>query len=227
MDLGYHDTPATLKVWADCFLNFHKCYLQGTLPKTMQGTLRIDANLQNELCTLVEEIHTSLSPCQFEDPLDPAHSFHMQQEEPTRVQSKALSSISYQQGELNAVSNILRNLNLTGGLFDQPTAHTLALSACPRANSVPSAFYTWDQPAASKPHTQRPPPYVDNDNQTLSYIDKPGNPGKEPAPCNGPLWDRPLYLNLHTPYENAPPNIPQLHQNAPIPLCLLTGPRAL
>ncbi|KAG5334647.1 hypothetical protein C0989_003289, partial [Termitomyces sp. Mn162] len=123
----------------------------------MQGTLEIDANLQKELCALVKEIHTSPNSHQFEDPLKTFHFFHMQQEEPAGAQSKALPPISCQQEELNATSNILRNLNSVGGLFDQPATHTLALSACSWANSIPSAFHIWDQPTAPEPHTQRPP----------------------------------------------------------------------
>ncbi|KAG5349262.1 hypothetical protein C0989_004957 [Termitomyces sp. Mn162] len=78
INLGYPDTSTTLEVWADQLLNFHECYLQGNLPETIQGTLGIDANLQNELHVLVEEIHTSPNPHPFKDPLDPSHSFHVQ-----------------------------------------------------------------------------------------------------------------------------------------------------
>ncbi|KAG5716872.1 hypothetical protein E4T56_gene3432 [Termitomyces sp. T112] len=94
-------------------------------------------------------------------------------------------AIPHQQEELNAVSNILRDLNPAGELFDQPAAHTLVLSAHLRANSIPSTFCTWDQCATPEPYIQRPPSYIDNDNQILSYIDKPGNLSKEPAPYNG------------------------------------------
>ncbi|KAG5333740.1 hypothetical protein C0989_004973 [Termitomyces sp. Mn162] len=139
-NLGYPDTSATPEVWADRLLDFHKCYLQGNLLETMQGTLGIDNNLQNELCALVEEIHTSLNPRPFEDPLDPTRSFHVQCEEPIRTQSEAPPSVPRQQEELNVASSILRNLNSAGGLFCQPAAHTLALSACPQANSIPSTF---------------------------------------------------------------------------------------
>ncbi|KNZ81108.1 hypothetical protein J132_03099 [Termitomyces sp. J132] len=135
-NLGYSNTSVTPEVWADRLLNFHKRYLQGNLPETTQGTLGIDNNLQNKLRTLVEEIHTSPNPRPFKDPLDPACSFHVQCGEPVRTQSKAPPS----QEELNAASSILRNLTPAGGLFDQPAAHTLALSTCPQANSVPSAF---------------------------------------------------------------------------------------
>ncbi|KAG5333755.1 hypothetical protein C0989_004970 [Termitomyces sp. Mn162] len=188
-NLGYPDTSVTLEVWADRLLNFHERYLQGNLPETTQGTLGIDNNLQNELRTLVKEIHTSLNPHPFEDPLDPTHSFHVQRGEPVRTQSKAPPSVPCQQEELNVASSILRNLNPVGRLFDQPAAHTLALSAHPQANSIPSAFQTWDQPTVSEPRPQWPPPHVDDDNWTLSYIDKPGNPADEHAPRNGPPRD--------------------------------------
>ncbi|KAH0580278.1 hypothetical protein H2248_001792 [Termitomyces sp. 'cryptogamus'] len=74
--LGYPDASATPEVWADRLLDFHKHYLQENLPETMQGTLGIDANLRNKLCTLVKEIHASLNPRPFKDPLDPSCSFH-------------------------------------------------------------------------------------------------------------------------------------------------------
>ncbi|KAG5349927.1 hypothetical protein C0989_001225 [Termitomyces sp. Mn162] len=131
----YPDASTTLEVWADQLLNFHEHYLQGNLPENTQGTLGIDDNLRNKLRALVEEIHTSPNPRPFEDPLDPACSFHVQCEEPIGTQNKAPSSVPHQQEELNAASSILRNLNPAGGLFDQPTAHTLALSTRPRASS--------------------------------------------------------------------------------------------
>ncbi|KAG5350319.1 hypothetical protein C0989_011599 [Termitomyces sp. Mn162] len=177
-NLGYSDTSVTPEVWVDRLL--------GNLPETMQGTLGIDNNLRNELHALVEEIHTSLNPCPFEDPLDPARSFHVQCREPMGTRSKALPSVPHQQEEVNAASSILRNLNPAGGLFDQPAAHTLALSTHPQANSIPSAFQIWDQPAVSEPRPQWLPPCIDDDNWTLSYIDEPGNPADEHAPCNRP-----------------------------------------
>ncbi|KAG5352855.1 hypothetical protein C0989_012609 [Termitomyces sp. Mn162] len=152
VNLGYSNTPATLEVWVDQLLDFHKCYLQGNLSETTQGTLGINTNLWNELYTLVEEIHTSPNPRPFKDPLDSSCFFYVQYEESVGTQSEALPPISCQQKTLNVASSILRNLNPIGGLFNQPTTHTLALSACPWANSVPSAFQTWDQPAASKSH---------------------------------------------------------------------------
>ncbi|KAG5734831.1 hypothetical protein E4T56_gene623 [Termitomyces sp. T112] len=148
-----------------------------------------DASTTPELHALVKEIHTSPNPRPFEDPLDPACSFHVQRKEPVGTRSKAPSSVPRQQEELNAASSILRNLNPAGGLFDQPAAHTLALSAWPQASSVPSAFRTWDQPTAPKLCSQRPPLRVDNNNRTLSYIDELGNPADKHPPCNGPQRD--------------------------------------
>ncbi|KNZ77624.1 hypothetical protein J132_04991 [Termitomyces sp. J132] len=152
--LGYPDASATPEVWADRLLDFHKRYLQGNLPENTQGTLGINDNLRNELCALVKEIHTSLNPRPFKDPLDPARSFHVQCEEPVGTRSEAPPSVPCRQEELNAASSILRNLNPMGGLFDQPATHTLALSAWPWASSVPSTFQTWDQPTAPKLRSQ-------------------------------------------------------------------------
>ncbi|KAG5716580.1 hypothetical protein E4T56_gene16148 [Termitomyces sp. T112] len=186
-NLGYSDTSATLEVWADRLLDFHKRYLQGNLPETIQDTLGIDDNLRNKLHALVKEIHTSLNPCPFEDPLDPARSFHVQCKEPIGTQNKAPPFISHQQEELNAAFSILRNLN---------------------------------PPAVSEPHSQRPPPHVDDNNWTLSYIDEPGNSADKHAPCNGPLQDRPPHFNLRAPHVNAP--LP--HPNAPVPPQQPMGP---
>ncbi|KAG5342177.1 hypothetical protein C0989_004914 [Termitomyces sp. Mn162] len=205
INLGYPNIPTTLKVWVDWLLNFHEHHLQGNLPKTMQGTLGIDANLQNELCVL-----------------DPSCSFYVQHEELIGIQSEAPPLIPCQQEELNMVSNILGGLNPTGGLFDQPATHTLALSTHPQANSVPSAFHTWDQPAIPKPHTQWLLPCIDNNNQTLSYIDKLGNPTDKVALHNSPPQDRPPHFDLCTPHVNTHPP----RQNVPVPLRQPMGPGA-
>ncbi|KAG5735374.1 hypothetical protein E4T56_gene12805 [Termitomyces sp. T112] len=132
------------------------------------------------------------------------------------------TSATPEQEELNAASSILRNLNPVGGLFDQPAAHTLALSAQPRASSVPSAFRTWDQPAAPKLCSQQPPLRVDNNNRILSYIDEPGNPADKHALRNGPQQDRPPHFDLHAPHSNAPLPRP----NAPVPPQQPMGPGA-
>ncbi|KAG5332710.1 hypothetical protein C0989_006583 [Termitomyces sp. Mn162] len=194
----------------------------GNFPENTQGTLGINDNLQNELRALVEEIHTSLNLRPFEDPLNPARSFHVQREEPIGTQNKAPSSVPRQQEELNVASSILRNLNPAGGLFNQPATHTLTLSARPRASLVPSAFQTWDQPAAPKLRSQQLPLRVDNNNRTLSYIDEPGNPADEHPPRNGPQQDRPPHFDLRTPRSNASPPRP----NAPAPPQQPMGPGA-
>ncbi|KAG5735108.1 hypothetical protein E4T56_gene20486 [Termitomyces sp. T112] len=188
VNLGYPNTPTTL---------------EGDLSETTQGTLGIDAKLQNELYALVKEIHTSPNPHPFKDPLNPFHSFHVQCKEPIGTQSKTLPPIPCQQEELNTASSILRNLNSAGGLFDQPAIHTLALFIHPQANSILSAFHTWDQSTAPKPHAQWPLPHIDDNNQTLSYIDKPGNPTNEAASCNGPPQNRPPHFDLCAPHINA------------------------
>ncbi|KAG5348660.1 hypothetical protein C0989_009130 [Termitomyces sp. Mn162] len=95
-NLGYSNTSMTPEVWADRLLDFHEHYLQENLLETTQGTLGIDNNLWNKLCALVKEIHTSLNPCSFKNPLDPTHSFHVQRKEPIGTQSKAPPSIPHQ-----------------------------------------------------------------------------------------------------------------------------------
>ncbi|KAG5336296.1 hypothetical protein C0989_012245, partial [Termitomyces sp. Mn162] len=222
VNLGYPDTPATPEVWVDQLLNFYKCYLQENLLEMMQGTLGINTNLQNKLYALVKEIHTSPNPCPFDDPLDPSHSFHVQHKEPMKICSKAPPPISHQQEGLNVASSILKNLNPAGGLFDQPTTHTLALSTCSQANSISSTFHTWDQPTTPEPHMQWLLLCIDNNNQTLSYIDKPSNPADKPALHNGPPRDRPPHFDLCTPHTNMP--LP--HQNIAAPPRQPMGPGA-
>ncbi|KAG6870461.1 hypothetical protein C0992_013316, partial [Termitomyces sp. T32_za158] len=121
----------------------------GSLPPQVGNLLRDDPALHEELARLVEEIHVSPSPGQFEDPADPAYSFHVQRnpgaagepqtEDPTRgAEQQHISN-------LDAASALLQELNPSGRLFDQPAARVVGLSAWPRANSVPSAnaFRTW------------------------------------------------------------------------------------
>ncbi|KAG6881914.1 hypothetical protein C0993_012494 [Termitomyces sp. T159_Od127] len=108
------------------------------VPKTRY----IDLNLWDKLRALVDEIHTSPTPWRFEDPMNPACSFHMQHKEPIKPQDPVSAPVPHQQEELNAASNILKALNPTGELFDQPAAHTIGLSARPHANSLLSAFCT-------------------------------------------------------------------------------------
>ncbi|KAG6894417.1 hypothetical protein C0992_006140, partial [Termitomyces sp. T32_za158] len=110
--------------------------------RTTGNLLRDDPALRKELARLVEEIHVSPSPGQFEDPADLAYSFHVQRnpeatgeprfKDPTQGAEQHISN-------LDAASALLQELNPLGGLFDQPAARVVGLSARPRANSVPSA----------------------------------------------------------------------------------------
>ncbi|KAG6881500.1 hypothetical protein C0993_001203 [Termitomyces sp. T159_Od127] len=108
--------PGTPEQWADHLLEFHELYQHGAIPESAQNTLQVDLHLQDKLCTLVDEIHTSPTPWRFEDPMDPARSFHVQREEPTEPRDPVPAPVPRQQEELNAASNILKALNPTGGL---------------------------------------------------------------------------------------------------------------
>ncbi|KAG6883353.1 hypothetical protein C0993_006620 [Termitomyces sp. T159_Od127] len=140
--LGYHDLSETPEQWTNCFLGFHKLYQCGAIFESAWKTLQVDINLQDELCALVDKIRRSLNLWRFEDPMNPAHSFHVQRKEPIEFQDPVPAPVPCQQEELNATLNILKALDPTGGLFDQPTACSIGLSACPHANFLLSAFCT-------------------------------------------------------------------------------------
>ncbi|KAG6882846.1 hypothetical protein C0993_008946 [Termitomyces sp. T159_Od127] len=186
--------------------------------------LLVDLNLWDKLRTLVDEIHTSSTPQHFEDPVDPTCSFHVQCKELIKPQDPASALVPCQQEELNAASNILKALNFTRGLFNQPATRTIGLSACPHANTLPSAFRTWGQPADtdSCPDAPPHPPPADNNNtstHTLSYIDELEAPGSGLAPPGGApapefQHDRPPHFDLRHPHGNTPPphnNPPSIH----------------
>ncbi|KAG6864677.1 hypothetical protein C0993_008658 [Termitomyces sp. T159_Od127] len=159
--------------------------------------------------------------------MDPACSFHVQCKELTKPQDPVPALVPCQQEELNAASNILKTFNPTRGLFDQPTARTIGLSVCPHANSLPSAFHTWGQPADTnlRPDAPPQPPPADNDNastHTLSYINElealsggSAPPGR--ATASEFQHDHPPHFDLHHLRSNAPPpcnNPPPLWQPA-------------
>ncbi|KAG5733079.1 hypothetical protein E4T56_gene3539 [Termitomyces sp. T112] len=77
-------------------------------------------------------------------------------------------------------------------------------------------------PTIPEPRSQWPLPHIDDDNRTLFYIDKPGNPANKHAPCNRPPQDQPPHFNLCTSHVNAPPP----HSNAPAPPQQRMGPGA-
>ncbi|KAG6864477.1 hypothetical protein C0993_008841, partial [Termitomyces sp. T159_Od127] len=222
VSLGHNDLSGTPEQWANCLLEFHKLYQCGAIPKSARNTLQVDLHLWNKLRTLVDKIHTSPTPWHFEDPVDPARLFHVQRKEPIEPRDPVSTPVPHQQEELNAASNILKALNLTGEHFDQPTAHTIGLSVHPHVNSLPSTFCTWEQLADANPHPNAPlylPPTNNNNasTHTLSYINEleaPGGglapPGRAPTPefqCDGPPhFDlRHLCSNTPPPHNNSPP----------------------
>ncbi|KAG6894314.1 hypothetical protein C0993_011815 [Termitomyces sp. T159_Od127] len=228
MSLGHNDLSGTLEQWANCLLKFHELYQYKAISESAQNMLQVDPNLQDELRTLVDEIHTSPTPQHFEDPVDPTHSFHMQCEELIEPQDPVLTLVPHQQEELNMALNILKALNLTEGLFDQPTACTIGLSVCPCANSLSSTFI-WEQPADTNSHSDAPPypPPTDNDHastNTLSYINELKAPGGGLAPPGGvPASEFQCnclpHFDLHHLHGNAP-----LPCNNPPPLCQPAAP---
>ncbi|KAG6867218.1 hypothetical protein C0993_005578 [Termitomyces sp. T159_Od127] len=139
--------------------------------------LQVNLNLQNKLCALVDKIYTSPTIGCFEDPVDLTCSFHVQCKEPIKPWDPVSTLVLCQQEELNVALNILKALNSTEGLFDQPAAHTIGLLACPHANSLSSTFHIWEQFADANPCPDAPlhPLPANNDHAstyTLSYINK-------------------------------------------------------
>ncbi|KAG6881193.1 hypothetical protein C0993_002451, partial [Termitomyces sp. T159_Od127] len=163
----------------------------------------------------------------FEDPMDPASSFHVQRKEPIEPQDPVPALVPCQQEELTMASNILKAFNPTKGLFDQPAACTIGLSAHPCVNSLPSTFHTWEQPADTNSHPDAPPHPLPADNDhasthTLSYINKLEAPSGRSASLGGApasefQCDCPPHFDLHHPHGNAPSlcnNLLPLHQPA-------------
>ncbi|KAG6895706.1 hypothetical protein C0992_013164 [Termitomyces sp. T32_za158] len=127
--LGLPEAGSNMEECANQVLDFYGHFAQGSLPP--------------------QDIHVSPSPGQFEDPADPAYSFHVQRnpEAAEEPQHEDPTQGAEQQHiyNLNATSALLRELNPLGGLFDEPAACMVGLFARPRANSVPSAsaFRRW------------------------------------------------------------------------------------
>ncbi|KAG6867853.1 hypothetical protein C0993_010227 [Termitomyces sp. T159_Od127] len=229
--LEHNDLSGTPEQWANRLLKFHKLYQRGAILKSAQNTLQVDPNLWDKLHALVDEIHASPTPWHFEDSVDPTCSFHVQRKELIKPWNPVSTLVLCQQEELNMASNILKALNPTGGLFDQPAAHTIGLSACPHVNSLPSAFCTWGQPTDSNSRPDAPPhPLPANNNHasthTLFYINelealggRLASPGRAPVPEF--QRDQPLHSDLHHSHGNAPPpcnNLPPFCQStAPFP----------
>ncbi|KAG6896641.1 hypothetical protein C0993_008187, partial [Termitomyces sp. T159_Od127] len=191
----------------------------------------VDLNLWNELHALVDEIHTGSTPKCFKDPANFACSFHMQRKELIEPWNPVSTQVPCQQEEHNAAINILKALNLTGGLFDQPAACTFGLSVSPHANSLLSAFCIWGQLADANPHPDAPPcPPPTNNNHasthTLTYINKlEAHSSRSAPPDRVPAsefqCDHPSHFDLCYFHSNAPPPC-----NNPPSLCQPIGPSA-
>ncbi|KAG6875693.1 hypothetical protein C0993_007969 [Termitomyces sp. T159_Od127] len=84
VSLEHNDLFGTPKQRANCLLEFHKLYQCGAIPESAQNMLQVDLNLRDELCALVDDIHTSPTLRRFEDSIDPTRSFHVQRKEPIK-----------------------------------------------------------------------------------------------------------------------------------------------
>ncbi|KAG6872817.1 hypothetical protein C0992_009329, partial [Termitomyces sp. T32_za158] len=147
--LGQKHPDGAPKDWAHRLLDLNDQGIAGQLSEDVREDLRQNAFKRNELRFLVDEVHTSPNPGTFTSPVDPTWLFHVQQGAPFDPKDARLPE-QRNQAELNAASAILRALNPNGGLFEQPAACTIGLSAHQRANSVPSAFRTWGQTIREK-----------------------------------------------------------------------------
>ncbi|KAG6895419.1 hypothetical protein C0993_009595, partial [Termitomyces sp. T159_Od127] len=231
VNLGHNNLFGTPEQWANRLLKFHELYQCKVIPESAQNTLQMDPNLWDELCALVDEIHTSPTSWRFEDPVDPMCSFYVQCEELIKPWDPVSASLPCQQEELNVASNILKALNLTRGLFNQPVAHTIGFSACSHV-SLSSTFRTWGQPADTNscPDTPSHPLSANNNHastHTLSYINKLeasssrlAPPGGAPAPefqcdCFPHFNLRHLCSNALTPCNNSPPLCQSMAPGAP------------
>ncbi|KAG6885007.1 hypothetical protein C0992_005524, partial [Termitomyces sp. T32_za158] len=150
----YPDEPP--EDWAHHLLNFNNQGAAGRLPESVRKDLRQNAFMRNELQSLVDKIHMSPNPRTFEDPTDPARSFHIQWGAPSHPGDASRIPGQRNQEEQNAASATLHALNPGGGLFEQPAACTIGLSACQRANSVPSTVRTWGQAIRENPSDAPP-----------------------------------------------------------------------
>ncbi|KAG6886997.1 hypothetical protein C0992_001262 [Termitomyces sp. T32_za158] len=138
LGLGQKYPDGAPEDWAHCLLNFNDQGAAGQLPESVCKDLWQNAFMRNELCSLVNKIHVLPNPGTFDNPADPARSFHVQQGAPFYPGDTAQIPGQRNQEEWNAASTMLRALNPNGGLFKQPAAHTISLSARQCANSVPS-----------------------------------------------------------------------------------------
>ncbi|KAG6894268.1 hypothetical protein C0992_006810 [Termitomyces sp. T32_za158] len=212
-DITLSSTPGqkypdeSLEDWAHRLLNFNDQGAAGRLLESVREDLRQNTFMRNKLQNLVDEIHVSPNPGTFEDPADPARSFHIQRGALSHPGDASRIPGQRNQEEQNTASATLHALNPGGGLFEQPAACTIGLSARQRANSVPSAVRMWGQAVRKNPGGALPPrPPRDKNacsDDTLCYIDPPAPPWLEPASFH---HERPPHFDLcQTRGRDAPP----------------------
>lgn len=164
MEFGHDDFEGTPEDWAHCLVKFGERLAQGELLEATMVKYKRNMILCKELQQLLEEVHMSPSPQPLNDSMDPSRSIHIQRvPSESTANSMAPTQEDRQEEERQSTSAILWCLNLTDGLFDQPAAQMVGLSACCRANSVPRTFETWGQlqrPLGPLPqlNNTRPPP---------------------------------------------------------------------
>ncbi|KAG6895236.1 hypothetical protein C0992_002447, partial [Termitomyces sp. T32_za158] len=151
----YPDGPP--EDWAHHLLDFNNQGAAGQLSESVHEDLWQNAFMRNELRSLVDKIHVLPNPRTFEDPMDPARSFHIQRGALSHPGNASRIPEQRNQEEQNAASTTLCALNSGGGLFEQPATRTIGLSAHQRANSVPSTVWTWGQAVCKNPGDALPP----------------------------------------------------------------------
>ncbi|KAG6893081.1 hypothetical protein C0992_011318, partial [Termitomyces sp. T32_za158] len=112
--LGQRYPDGSPEDWAHRLLDFNDQGAAGRLPESVREDLRQNAFMRNELRNLVDEIHVSPNPGSFEDPADPARSFHLQRGAPVHPGDAPRIPGQRNQEEQNAASATLRALNPGG-----------------------------------------------------------------------------------------------------------------
>ncbi|KAG6870761.1 hypothetical protein C0992_012519, partial [Termitomyces sp. T32_za158] len=222
--LGQKHPDGAPEDWAHRLLDLNDQGIAGQLPEAVCEDLQQNAFKRNKLCYLVDEIHTSPNPGTFTSPIDLTRSFHVQRGAPFDPDNARLPE-RRNQVELNAASTTLRTLNPNGGLFEQPAARTIGLSARQRANSVPSAFRTWGQTIRKK-ITAVPPPRPQRDDDarsdgTLCYVDNPAPLRLEPESFHR---KRPPHVDLRRTRGRDAPPLPEPRPLNPGPQKAPLGP---
>ncbi|KAG6874721.1 hypothetical protein C0992_006842, partial [Termitomyces sp. T32_za158] len=208
--LGQKHPDGTPEDWAHRLLDLNEKGIAGQLPEAVCEDLQQNAFKRNELHYLVDEIHTSPNPGAFTSPVDPTRSFHVQRGAPFNPNDTRLPE-QRNQAELNAAFATLHALNPNGGLFEQPAARTIGLSA----------RQTWGQTIRKKITAV---PQRDDDARsdgTLCYVDNPALPQLEPASFHR---KRPPHVDLQRTRGRDTPPPPELCPLNPGPQRAPPGP---